>query len=236
MVTSFQNAICLLFVLVMSASCGKSLPQQQYEKTDIDGPWVRSISEEGDFEGFSLEQDGRLRLINIFSMQGDSWSLEDKQLTLFTHTERYPQPMPVRYSVRFISEEKMILVRKDMEREYRRPASGTDLINTRWVASYVPGLPAEAVPEQDVYFHLREGGRLEGFAGCNRFSGSFTLYGRNLKIGPLLSTKMFCPAMTLEDNLYNALAETEEFMIVENQLYLYKGNALQGFFKAQQNP
>lgn len=225
----------LLFLLVLLTGCGKSMSHQGDGVGDITGAWVRSLSEDMGVAGLYLHQNGSLRLINIFSMQGDSWSLEGDRLTLFTHTERYPQPEPDVYTVRILSDKKMVLARQEAEIEYRRPVSGKDLLATRWLASYVPGPPAEAEPEQEVSFNLQSDGRIEGFAGCNKFSGSYIVSKETVRIGSFQSTNMFCPAMKVEDNLFRALEETEEFLIVEDQLCLYKGNMLQGFFKAQQN-
>jgi hypothetical protein len=44
---------------------------------------------------------------------------------------------------------------------------------------------------------------------------------------------MFCPAMAVEDNLFQVLGLSDQFLIVEDQLYLYIGNLIQGFFKAK---
>ncbi len=204
-----------------------------YGSGDICGAWVRSISGETGVEGFFLNPDGSLRLVNIFSMQGDSWSLEKDKLTLFTHTERYSQPVADVYRIETLSDKEMVLVRQDVRIKYRRPASGTALLETRWIASFVPGPSAEGEPDREVSFSLRSGGRIAGFAGCNTFSGLYTVSGETIKFGPLISTKMFCPAMAIEDNLFRALGQTDNFLTVEDQLFLYKGNVLQGFFKAK---
>jgi putative lipoprotein len=36
-------------------------------------------------------------------------------------------------------------------------------------------------------------GTVSGSTGCNRFSGPYTLEGEALEIGPLASTRMYCP-------------------------------------------
>jgi heat shock protein HslJ len=52
-------------------------------------------------------------------------------------------------------------------------------------------------------------GRASGFAGCNRFSGSYQLAGDRLTFGPLLSTKMACErGMDVEAAYLDALAKT----------------------------
>lgn len=231
----YTYIVALFFLLVLQTSCQKKLSVGGYGVGDVSGAWVKPISGRTGIEGFFLHPDGKVRLINIFSMQGDTWSLKEDRLTLFTHTERYPQPVADVYSIQTLSDQKMVLARQDGVIEYRRPAPGTQLLETRWGASYVPGPSADAEPEREVFFSLRNDGRIAGFAGCNTFSGSFTMLKETIKIGPLLSTKMFCPAMLVEDNLLRALGQAEDFLVVEDQLYLYKNNVLQGFFKAKQN-
>ncbi|WP_459947150.1 META domain-containing protein [Desulfocastanea catecholica] len=233
MLNLFRYCIVALFMLTLPTSCSEKMSAQWTGVDDITGAWVRPIPGGTGVEGFFLHPDGSLRLINIFSMQGNSWSLNKDKLTLFTHTERYPQPVADIHTIQIISADKMVLARQDVKIEYRRPATGKNLMATRWVASYVPGMPAEAKPEQEVYFTMRHDGRIEGFAGCNTFSGPYMVSGETVKIGPLISTRMFCPAMAVEDNLFRILGSSDEFLIVEDQLYLYNGNFFQGFFKAK---
>lgn len=233
MLNHFRYCIVVLFMLTLPTSCSGKMSAQWTGVDDITGAWVRPIPGMGGFDGIFLHPDGRLRLINIFSMHGDSWTVKEDKLTLFTHTERNPQPVADVYSIQVISANKMILARQDLKIEYRRPASGKNLMAARWVASYVPGTSAGAKPEQEVYFTMRHDGRIEGFAGCNTFSGPYIVSGETVKIGPLISTRMFCPAMAVEDNLFRILGSSDEFLIVEDQLYLYNGNLIQGFFKAK---
>ena len=222
----------LVFLLT---SCYKSMSTGGPGPGDITGAWIRQLSGATGFEGFFLHPDGKLRFINIFSMQGDSWSLKKDKLTLVTHTERYPQPVAEVYRIQNLSDNKMVLTRQDESIKYHRPASGTALLETRWVASFVPGPSAESQPEKGFSFRLRSDGRVEGFAGCNTFRGSYTMSGETLKFSPLISTKMFCPAMAVEDNFFRALGRTDRFLIIEDQLYFYSKNVLQGFFKAKKN-
>ncbi len=46
--------------------------------------------------------------------------------------------------------------------------------------------------------------RAVGFAGCNRYSGSYTLAGDSLKFGPAISTKMSCGASDEVERSYLA--------------------------------
>lgn len=228
--------ICLLqcILLVLLTGCGRMMQQKEMEG-DITGAWVRTLPGNMGIEGFFLYPDKTLRFVNIFSMQGDSWAVTGDKLTLYSHTERYPQPEARTYQIESTSGTTMVLSLKGGKIEYRRPLYSKDIREARWLAVYVPGPPAKAEPDQEVFFSLQRNGIIEGFAGCNNFRGSYLLTGQTIKFGPLLATKMYCPAMAVENNLFKALEEAKEFLVVEDQLYLYKGKILQGFFKAQEN-
>jgi heat shock protein HslJ len=60
-----------------------------------------------------------------------------------------------------------------------------------------------------------ESGRLAGFAGCNNFSGSYTLDGDQLKIGPVASTQMACPepGSSVETAFHKALSGTLRYAV-----------------------
>ena len=49
----------------------------------------------------------------------------------------------------------------------------------------------------DAYVQFREKD-VAGFAGCNRFRGSFTFDGSTLTFGPLATTRMACPPEKME--------------------------------------
>lgn len=65
-----------------------------------------------------------------------------------------------------------------------------------------------------------ESGRLTGFAGCNNFSGSFTLDGDQLKIGQVASTQMACPepGSTIENAFHAALSGTLQYAVDGDKL------------------
>lgn len=52
-----------------------------------------------------------------------------------------------------------------------------------------------------------EAGRVSGFSGCNRFTGSYTLDGDSLVVGPLAGTMMACadPQMAIEKTFLSGL-------------------------------
>ncbi|MDG5500189.1 YbaY family lipoprotein [Marinobacter sp. BGYM27] len=65
--------------------------------------------------------------------------------------------------------------------------------------------------EINIVLH-EEGTRAVGFAGCNNFSGSYTLSGNDISFGALISTQMACLAgMDVEDSYLKMLQETTHF-------------------------
>jgi heat shock protein HslJ len=64
--------------------------------------------------------------------------------------------------------------------------------------------------------------RASGFAGCNRFSGNFTVAGDSLHFGPLLSTKMACPGNDqVEVGYLAALGAVVTYTLADSSLILH---------------
>lgn len=64
--------------------------------------------------------------------------------------------------------------------------------------------------------------RVGGFAGCNRFGGSYTIAGDSLRFGPLAMTRMACTGgMQLESDLTAALMATRRYELTSTQLKLF---------------
>ena len=64
-------------------------------------------------------------------------------------------------------------------------------------------------------------GRASGFAGCNRFSGHYTLTGAALTFGPLALTRMACATGDdLERSYTAALEQTTNLRVTSNGLEL----------------
>jgi heat shock protein HslJ len=62
----------------------------------------------------------------------------------------------------------------------------------------------------------------EGQAGCNRFRGTFKLpMEGKLQFGPLLTTKMACPEIALENRFLQVLSNTRSYRISSDTLRLY---------------
>lgn len=77
----------------------------------------------------------------------------------------------------------------------------TELAGTNWTFVSIGGVPVAADRPTALVF---EAERLSGSAGCNRFSGGYSLADRTLTAGPLMATKMACPGagMTQESAFF----------------------------------
>ena len=73
--------------------------------------------------------------------------------------------------------------------------------------------------------------RASGFAGCNQFTGIYTLAGTSLAFGPLALTRMACAdGDDLERRYTMALEQTTTFKATSKRLELRKGSTLLATF------
>ena len=95
-----------------------------------------------------------------------------------------------------------------------------------WQLLEIPG-SAEALPEDHkpfVQFDEQEM-RIAGFAGCNRFFGSYKRDGDHLKIGPLASTRMSCGKLDLlEHSFLQNLELADGWQVNDRKMTLLIGN------------
>lgn len=79
-----------------------------------------------------------------------------------------------------------------------------------------------------------EGGRLAGFAGCNNFSGGFSLEGSGIQLDPGAMTKKACPGNG-EDLFMQALDKVKNFKVEKEKLTLLDGDTELMSFVPKQN-
>jgi heat shock protein HslJ len=108
-----------------------------------------------------------------------------------------------------------------------QPAAGgsvpAPLEGAAWRLKELPGAQTPALAQLSRPVTVRfESGRLAGFAGCNNFSGSYTLDGDRLTIGPVASTQMACPepGSSIETAFHAALSGTLRYVIDGDDLTL----------------
>ncbi len=87
----------------------------------------------------------------------------------------------------------------------------------------------------EIYIEFKNvNNRAEGNGGCNAFSSTFTLKNNQIKFGPLVSTKIYCPGINTENEFFKALSATDHFFIKSDSLILMHGELINvAVFKAQ---
>jgi putative lipoprotein len=75
-------------------------------------------------------------------------------------------------------------------------------------------------------------GTAAGFAGCNRFSGTFQTDGARLRFGPIVATRMACPepTMQLETAFLGALDATTAYALDGKTLAFLAGERVAARF------
>ena len=94
--------------------------------------------------------------------------------------------------------------------------AGTVSLDGEWDIVQIRGeeiVPSATSPQPFIGFD-QAAGRIYGNSGCNRMMGTFSVDSLKpgiLRFGPIASTRMACPDMTLERNVLDALQEVAAF-------------------------
>lgn len=106
-------------------------------------------------------------------------------------------------------------------------AAQTPLEDTRWRLIELDGQPQASPPgTRQLYLRLSAAARrFEGFAGCNTVAGGYAAEAAALKFTGIVSTRMACPALSIEDRFNRALHATTGWRIKDATLELTGGEA-----------
>jgi hypothetical protein len=101
--------VTAVLIMFFTVSC---FAQQKYSSSQLAGKWLKPIgivppSGKAIKEGMQLMPDGRLDFVNINSMKGDRWELENDTLIIWSHTERYPEPQPTKFVILKLTKSKL---------------------------------------------------------------------------------------------------------------------------------
>ena len=108
--------------------------------------------------------------------------------------------------------------------EPRLPLPGATLENTYWKLTRIGGKPAEigAGGHEVFMMFAGEGRRVQGFSGCNRFTGGYELDGKRLVFKQMAGTRMACmEGMEQEAAFLKALESTASWEIRGEHLELF---------------
>lgn len=104
--------------------------------------------------------------------------------------------------------------------------AAADLENTNWtLTAYSEGSTLHPLPSDAEVTLEFAAGRAGGRSACNRYSGEVTLGDQTLTFGPMLSTKMACPAplMALEGKYLRILQSVAAWKKADDTLELRDG-------------
>lgn len=138
-------------------------------------------------------------------------TLDDR--LLFMSTQAYPVELPGDTGPVDIMVSRASGSVADMARADSEPNS---LVGTFWELTEIRGdaLNKESDQRKLNMVLSEEGQRISGFSGCNQFTGTYTLNGDQLQVGPLASTMMACfKGMEQEDAYQKALQAATHYQI-----------------------
>lgn len=74
-------------------------------------------------------------------------------------------------------------------------------------------------------FYQKEGNKVNGFTGCNSFTGSYKLDGPKIVCTPLASTKMFCQETMELETSFLQLLQTEHTFKMDGSHMIFKNKS-----------
>ena len=114
-------------------------------------------------------------------------------------------------------------------------SSGGEITGKIWVLDSLNGSPLE--PGTGITAEFTTDGKVSGSAGCNRYSGQYTVSGSSIQFtAPMASTMMACPepVMAQENAYFQALAAAKTYAVKGDQLTLSdSGGKAIASYKAQ---
>lgn len=94
------------------------------------------------------------------------------------------------------------------------------LFDTHWELATLRGQDIPSAVQEKPWFVLRRDGTVSGFAGCNSFSGTYTLEGLQLRFNELASTLRGCLDPAMNDSLVEVLRDVDNYTRSSNTLSL----------------
>ncbi len=105
------------------------------------------------------------------------------------------------------------------------PDPGTILTNTDWVLISLSGRTSPTGSGgRPVTLRIETGAEAvaAGFAGCNRYSGSYSIRGDSITFGPPVSTKMACAeGMDVEQSYLTTLPQIVTYSVADSTLTMF---------------
>lgn len=153
----------------------------------------------------------------------DDWTFFYDQIEGFTYEEGYAYELLVEIntindppadasSLKYILKE---LISKELSTE-------DNSLYQKWKVIKLEGL--SKLEETPSIEFIESENKVNGFAGCNNFFGSFALNGNNLSFGPLGMTRKMCPDMSAENYMVGHLDQINSYEFSDGTLILKNKN------------
>ena len=123
------------------------------------------------------------------------------------------------------SEVDSVAVQAERPEDAKPVEPSVSLTDTDWKLQEMNGEPARLGDGQKKLHLLMNTKQkaVQGYSGCNRYTGSYEVKGSALYFGPLDVTRMECMgSMELEQQYLEALGSTKQFDIRADTLWLYE--------------
>lgn len=103
------------------------------------------------------------------------------------------------------------------------------LQNKRWLLQNINGVTLPQM-KQELYLSFKAGGSLQGFGGCNSFSGAWIIANSKLSLSNINATKMACERDSIEAQFLKTLTIADDFYIAGEDMQLFqKGKMIANF-------
>jgi len=169
------------------------------------------------------------------AMEGDNIALERAYLknryqpgkSLLVNIEAHLDTRP---EMEGNGEQQVIIVDQFLSIHQQERCTGSvppsSLTNTYWKLVELNGeqLDSNHGALREIHFIIRQDNLINGFSGCNKFSGNISYTEEYITTGPLMSTRKACPAMELENTMQNLISKANSYHIKGESLDLYYDN------------
>lgn len=232
-VLSLIVAVLLAVAPLASAQSAPDLAGMNWTLVSIDGQAVM----DGTAVTLSFDEDGRAGGSAGCNTYGGEYTLDGNSLTfgglfstmmacedaIMQQESAYLAALESATSVEWVDGQLVIVYGEEGQRLVF--ASALTLEGTEWTLVSIDG----AAPADGTEITLvLDGEGVAGSAGCNRYSGSYTLNGDTVTFGPFVTTRMACPQpiMQQESAFLTALEGAATFKIADGQLTIVSASGV----------
>jgi heat shock protein HslJ len=254
--TSNFLIVGILLMFIVNTSCKNqkassltSPPDMHTSQTSLDWSGVYTGTLPcADCEGIkttlTLEQDGNFtqqwqylgKSDDFFEMRGTfEWNENGNTITLVNEASTTEIPKKFMVGENYLQQLDLEgnKIEGDLAENYVLMKIPEKLTTQEWklIELNAKSIPGEKQLNSMPKLTLNAGGRITGNGSCNQFFGTYKLEpGNRIHFSGIGATKMYCPEMEVETQLFDALSKAESYMIKGDTLILtHKGTSLARF-------